>query len=407
MSEDVKVKFGGDFSDVEKNAESSTKKAGVSLEKWFGDFNKSVTKSIVSSLALSAIFGKWMSAAQETLDYFKELDRTIKQLGGSSADFQRLAGAGKQFGLSMEQVGKAVQTFNKFLGAAGQGDKAKGSFLESMGFSPDDIKKGTVDATEVIMRLSDEFAESGNSAIIGEKAMKLFGEAGAALVPIIRSSREEIKAMLKDVTVYSDEAIRRLAEAAKRIDKAKEQLNKTFVQEPLSTYASYLAQREGAGLVSAVFKDRESYGATPEERARRMAADIFSRTNDKEVQREALSHARYGSQRLEGNILHRFFTGEERTTQWFALQKEMERLFNEINAPKPPKKSEEVAEVGPSGVAALAASSLQQLGGGDIASVMSGLGANEVAENTKRTADGVQKLVEKNVDQTPVSDVAK
>jgi hypothetical protein len=58
--------------------------------------------------------------------------------------------------------------------------------------------------------------------------------------------------------------------------------------------------------------------------------------------------------------------------------------------------------------AQLFSSSLQALGGGDITSVMSGLGTNEVADNTKRTADGVQKLVETTTAaDKPVNNVAK
>ena len=41
MADDVKVKFGGDFTDVSKGASEATSKAGGALSSWFNDFNKS------------------------------------------------------------------------------------------------------------------------------------------------------------------------------------------------------------------------------------------------------------------------------------------------------------------------------------------------------------------------------
>jgi hypothetical protein len=43
----------------------------------------------------------------------------------------------------------------------------------------------------------------------------------------------------------------------------------------------------------------------------------------------------------------------------------------------------------------LAASSLQQIGGGDVSSVMSGLYSSGIEDNTRRTAEATEKLANK------------
>jgi hypothetical protein len=50
------------------------------------------------------------------------------------------------------------------------------------------------------------------------------------------------------------------------------------------------------------------------------------------------------------------------------------------------------AQATPKEISALAASSLQQIGGGDITSVMSGLANNDVASNIARTADATERI---------------
>ena len=52
-------------------------------------------------------------------------------------------------------------------------------------------------------------------------------------------------------------------------------------------------------------------------------------------------------------------------------------------------------ETAASNVTALAASSLQQIGGGDINSVMSGLATNQIADNTLRMANTLDQMAGK------------
>jgi hypothetical protein len=65
-----------------------------------------------------------------------------------------------------------------------------------------------------------------------------------------------------------------------------------------------------------------------------------------------------------------------------------------------PKTVDNALQSGP-GAKALVASSLQEIGGGDIGSVMSGLGPNAIAENTLRTAVATEQIAGQQHAQPP------
>jgi hypothetical protein len=64
-------------------------------------------------------------------------------------------------------------------------------------------------------------------------------------------------------------------------------------------------------------------------------------------------------------------------------------------------KKPNIDETSSSGANALMASSLQEIGGGDIGSVMSGLGPNAIAENTLRTAIATEHIASQQPQNTP------
>jgi len=402
MSDDVKVKFGGDFSDVATGAQAATKMAGGALSSWYGDFSKSMTSSIVGSMALTSIFGKFTQGISDALHYFRELDLTMRRIGGSGAEFQQLAGVGKQIGVSMEGVGRSLNFFNKYVGQAAQGSKSHTEALIKMGFTQDQIKKGEISAIEVISQMADQYDKTGNDTIVAAQAMEMFGRQGSQLIPIIKMGSEELRNMTKEMKVYSEETIRRLSEAEHKIEKFKKTLEKMFYREPLIFGANLQSGIEMEQLVDKSVSNAIEGGGTTKQSARSAYNYIKSEVGDNPVAlRDAMREAKDQYESIKGQL----FASSERKDVARQLVQILSDKIKEIETA--PKKEIAVEQGGNYGNAALFASSLQSIGGGDITSVMSGLGANEVADNTKRTADGVQKLVEKNVDQTPVSDVAK
>jgi hypothetical protein len=399
-NDDVKVKFGGDFTDVATGAQAATKQAGAALSSWYGEFSKSMSSSILGSLALSSIFGKFTSGISEALHYFRELDLTMRRIGGSGAEFQQLAGIGKQVGVSMEGVGRSLNFFNKYVGQAAQGSKAHAESLMKMGYTQDQIKKGEISAIEIISKLGDEYDQTGNDTIVAAKAMEYFGRQGSQLIPIIKMGREEIQNLTKDMKVYSEETIRRLSETEHRMEKFKKTLEKVFYKAPLVALGSAQEYLETKAVYQGALGNAQQMGGAPERQALNAYNFIKSEAGENVVMlRDFLKMTinSLGRANLDPDFV--------RTVQ--ALQANLSKEIDRIE--KAPKKEAAVEQ--PVGTAALTASSLQAIGGGDIASIYAGVSVQEAQlaaqEQTAANTGVLASKVKEGVTPTPAANVAK
>jgi hypothetical protein len=388
MADDVKVKFSGDFSDVPKGADAAVKQAGSAMSSWFGEFSKSTQASILSSLALSSIFNKFTTGISEALHYFRELDLTMRRIGGSGTEFQQLAGVGKQVGVSMEGVGRSLNFFNKYVGQAAQGSKSHTDSLLKMGYTQEQIKKGEISAIEVLSKLGDEYDQTGNDTIVAAKAMEYFGKQGSTLIPIIKMGREELQNMTKDMKVYSEETIRRLSETERQMEKFKKSLESVFYKAPLIAGGGAASYIERKAIYRGAINQVEEAGGTEEQKAKSAFQLIKTETGDDIVKLrdylklsiDTLERSKTVGGRSEFIERVRFLKGD--------IEKEIERLEN---APKK-KAAEEV----PGEYGALAASTLQAIGGGDITSVLAGTSPmDQTAENTRQANIYLKTISEK------------
>jgi hypothetical protein len=394
MADDVKVKFGGDFTDVAKGANDAAKKAGTALGDWFNDFRKSMATQIAAGLALTALVGKFVQTAAESLQYFREMDLTMRRLGTSGAEFQKLAKYGKEVGVSMENVARSLNFFNLYSKKAAEGNETHARSLRLLGFTQKDIAGNNVDMTEAIMKLADMYDATGNETIIAAKAMEIFGMRGKDMIPIIKSGREQIREMTKDMAVLSASAIKELSATQLRIEKAKRQLEKTFVTDPLSWLGKWYSRREGRALVEEANATREDGGGTVTQQARSQAASIASNAPDIAALKEAAEYAK-GEAKFGRNSETRDFNRQ--------LAENLERIIKRKE--ETPDKAPVITPLLPA--SALTASSLQEIGGGDISSVLSGTYSNDMLEAARRTAENTALLAARDPSGRPTLTVTK
>lgn len=394
MADDVKVKFGGDFTDVAKGAGDAAKKAGTALGDWFGDFRKSMATQIASGLALTALVGKFVQSAAESLQYFREMDLTMRRLGTTGAEFQKLSKFGKEVGVSMENVARSLNFYNLYSKKAAEGNETHARSLRLLGFTQKDIREGNTTMTEAIMKLADMYDATGNETIIAAKAMEIFGMRGKDMIPIIKAGREQIREMTKDMAVLSAQAIKELSATQLRIEKAKRQLETTFVTGPLEWLGKWYSAREGRALVEEANETRKEGGGTVAQQARSQAASIASNAPDLAALKEALKYAKgeakfgYNSEVREFNLL---------------LSENLEKIIKRKE--ETPEKAPVITPLLPA--SALTASSLQEIGGGDISSVLSGTYSNDMLDAARRTAENTAAIAAKDPLGRPTMTVTK
>jgi hypothetical protein len=395
MSDDVKVKFGGDFTDVSKGASEATSKAGASLTAWFNDFKKSTEASILSSLALSNIFSNFVKGAAEALQYFREMDLTLKRFGGNGdAQFQQLAKYGKEVGVSMETVARTTNYFNKVRSEAAKGNQTYVSILKQFGFTQKEINSGNISAIEVLGRLADAYDKTGYEGLVGERAMNLFGIRGKELTAIFKNGRESLEAFTKSMGTMSRESITRLSEVQAKIEHFQRVLKEIFYDKPLAGYANFFTEQQAEGAISDVEKNafetnwigastgKPSGGGTIAQQASSDANQVVSQLEGfLPAIKAAADFAKYRST----------WKGQDEDTtaymkelaKYLALQvKKMEA------APTEKKAGLEIPLV----KELLTSSSLQALGGGDISSVLSGTIQASMLTAMQETANNTGKL---------------
>lgn len=398
MADDVKVKFGGDFTDVAKGASEATAKAGSALNSWFNDFSKSTSASILSSLALSNIFSNFVKGASEALQYFREMDLALKRFGGNGdAQFQQIAKYGKEVGVSMETVARTTNYYNKVRAEAAKGNQTYISILKQFGFTQKEISSGNISAVEVLGRLADAYDKTGYESLVGERAMQLFGVRGKELSGIFKNGRESLEAFTKSMATMSRESITKLSDAQAKIEKFQQVAKEIGYEKPLSGMAEHYSKTVAEQAVGQAYRNAFDYNWNP------FSFGESSKTKGGgTIAQQAGSDAAMIVSQLEGFIpgirdainaaksSASYPDRSERDKTYYAeLIKSLEARVKQMEAAPAAKKAG--LEI-PLVKELLTSSSLQALGGGDISSVLSGTIQASMLTAMQETAANTGKL---------------
>ena len=353
MSDDVKVKFGGDFSDIPKGASSAAKQAGTALSESFADFGKEMAGKIVGAFAVGALVDRFYEGVRGSLEYFHELENAMKRTGASGEEFQKLAAVGKDVGVSFDALGRSLQFANKYLGQAEQGSKAHRQALMNIGFTQEQVNAGTITATQVIMKLADAYERTQNDTLIAAQATEFLGRQGQALLPIIKQGSSALEEQTKNLKTYTDAEIIAAAAIEKR---------------------RLAMERSGKGVwktITAAFASHEIVGELRD-------SGWLGETGRRQSLSELKERFSYWSKEELLTILQTYgktaFGGDRG-----------EKLIQELSAEI--AKDKEAKKAGPeipTVTAALAASTLQSIGGGDIASIYSGVSIQQAQLNAQQ-----------------------
>lgn len=403
MADDVKVKFGGDFSDVAKGAGDAVTKAGGALGSWWSDFNKSTTASLTSALALSALFGKLTESMSNTMKYAKGVDEAFKRFGSgkNSQEFQLIARYGSEVGVSMEAVGRTMNYFSKAMDAASKGSEQHRSVLRALKFSEEEVQSGNVSAIEVLRRMADEYDRTGLEALSAQRAVQLFGLQGEQLAGIYKNGKINIDEFTKSVKIMGESTVENLAKS----ERAMERMKRTFADvfgAIVGEIGDEGSRVKGFGVAIESMGAVGEMGGTPEQEGRSVGGMIYSELKGDAV---AIAEAIKVLQDYEED-------------DWFADMDKVKAAQQAIRTIKSleerdRKASEEKkVEQGPpllQSARVMAASSLQEIGGGDINSVLSGTYQSSMLDAANKTADNTAKLVQETTkpNQTKPVSVAK
>jgi hypothetical protein len=409
MADDVKVKFGGDFSDLAKGAQDAAQKAGTAMQGWVADFRKSLASSLASTFSLQNITSTLYSKGREQLREMADLDVLSKSLGISSTDLQQFAEMGKLAGLSMDQMGKAVQNANRLVAQAAVGNKGSQEALKQMGFTQKEVTSGQIKALDIVYKLGEGFKKNGNEVVVAAKAQAAFGEAGSSMIDILRQGNEAIRERIRLMQTYSEETVRAGRRANDVIERGEKMFYRGTVGAAFGTLGNIAQTAEMRSLLSKTKQDLGiGSGGAEVQNVNPLSSELANMTSEqmKKFMEAMLKNA--ASKGITAQDVADYFKAKSGTQIGEGTRMISGRLSSYAQLAAVEEENLKQKKLGESrflsaATPVLAASSLQQIGGGDVASVMSGLYTGSIEENTKRTADATEKIANK--DATPASQV--
>ncbi len=378
MADDVKVKFGGDFSGVSKGANDAAAQAGSALAKSMADKVTAIGSSIAGLFAIGSVASKVFEGFKSGIAYMHELNLAITRTGQSSGEFQKLAYAGKEAGVSMDIVGRGLTEANKALERAKKDQQTRNLFA-SLGMDAGKLEAGTYTATEALLVLADQWDKFGNVQKTRAGAVALFGKYGEGMVPIIqqgRSAIEEQTASVREQTraeILGAAAIEKKVAALERYTKQMERL---------------AAAQTGVAKVGIDFATEFDALKQMKRRTPEKYAEQYGERTPAQVAAEKMSaeyKAKFGINAEEMAIIMNQALKNTAGVEAEA-KAEFDRLskkYVEERAARPARPPEELA-------GALSASSLQAIGAGDIASVQTGTYNTQMLDATREIASNTR-----------------
>lgn len=388
MADDVKVKFGGDFSGVSKGANDAAAQAGSALAKSMSDKVSAIGSSIAGLFAIGSVASKVWEGFKAGIAYMHELNLAITRTGQSSGEFQKLAYAGKEAGVSMDIVGRGLTEANKSLERAKKDQQSRNLFA-SLGMDAGKLEAGTYTATEALLVLADQWDKFGNVQKTRAGAVALFGRYGEGMIPIIQQGRSAIE----EQTASVREQTRAEILGAAAIEKKVAALERYTKQVERLAAASVGASKVGNDYETEVMKvmreqsmlnpkEMEEYRKKHGDKSReQIAAENLTKEYRQKYgispEEMAIIFQQISKDAGVGPLEHKYLN--PKTMSYF--QKLSDDYLADKSKPGP--KVEELA-------GALSASSLQAIGAGDIASVQTGTYNTQMLDATREIASNTR-----------------
>ena len=408
MGDDVKVKFGGDFSDVPKGADAAAKQAGTAIQNSFADAASKASKMFLGAFAVSSIVSSIYSGMREAGSYFLELGNTIKKTGANAEDLQVLGKAGKESGVGLDSIANALVKTNKFLNEATRGSTSQLETLNRLGFATDAVTVKNLKATDVIYKLADEIKRTGDATAYTEDIIKIFGKSGADLIPMLTEGSEKFKEIAESTKLFTDAEIKAGA-AAEKAARAAGHAWDEFIRSITAGLGDFEIKEKISGAVIDTMDKLNIVGAdfskaTEEQQSAIVQQALRAGRKLGLTNEEILEQAQeaFGGESTYSKILGSAYSLDQQAVLdklIEAVQEANENIdYSEKNVPN------EATSLAKSGAVV---STLQAIGAGDIGSIYSGTYQDSVVSATERTASATEQIVQntnpanQQADQTP------
>lgn len=172
--------------------QQSMDKASYLAEK---NFNKiqSVAKTAAAAVTGYLALNQVKEAIKGQLDYADQLAKTSQKVGVSTETLSAYAYAAELAGVNFEQLQKSLIFLSKGSVDAARGIGESKDAFDAMGISVKNTDGTLKSNSQLLEEVADKFATYKDSAEKTALAVKIFGKAGADMIPLLNGGRDAIR----------------------------------------------------------------------------------------------------------------------------------------------------------------------------------------------------------------------
>lgn len=188
--ENIKAELGDLKSEIAKGFQSSNKLQAVSA---IADGFRMISGAI-SSAAQAAMF--FVNNIREAVERVSDLQKTADRLGTTITFISRLRVATITSGMSMSEMEQSFAAFQRNMETFSQGVGESKATFEALGITPG-MLKGWGSLENQMMNIITKLGQIQDPSQRAGAAMRIFGEQGRKLIPLVNANATALQAMMK------------------------------------------------------------------------------------------------------------------------------------------------------------------------------------------------------------------
>jgi hypothetical protein len=156
----------------------------------------SVAKGIVKSVAGAFAGFQVLSFAKSVIDTADHINDMSKTLGVAVEDLSRLQYAAEQSGTDLDSLGVGLKKLAKAASEAAGGSKEQKEAFDDIGVAVTDASGKLKPMQQILLEVAEKFSNMEDGAEKAAEAQKIFGKAGADLIPLLNEGAAGVQALM-------------------------------------------------------------------------------------------------------------------------------------------------------------------------------------------------------------------
>ena len=204
--------------ELELQAKSNADVVLNRVQKATQNFADDLTKRFTSAFGAMALLDKGMAMAEQGFRFvfnsakkYADIADKAQKAGIDGEDFQRLAAAAEEAGVSMQTVGKAARELRILMKDATAGNQLAINKLKALGFTEEQVRAGNIKATDVFLQLANAMEQAGTDADKLAILTAIFGDkVSTDILPLLDQTRAKLRQTFSETPIMDNQALKDL-----------------------------------------------------------------------------------------------------------------------------------------------------------------------------------------------------